>query len=118
MVEAPGTRGRMPPSADYVPERSQTGVLLSRWSSVVTGPLFQRPSVLAVRGLGLGAGTGYAAGCGRCAALGVEYAKDCEIEEGLHSGETGAEDPGAGFEGGPDAEVDEIICGGGLSYLR
>ena len=83
----------------------------------MTRPLFQRPSALPFRELGFRARASYAGGCIRRAALRVKYAKDSIFEKGLHSGETGAENSGVGFESGPDAEVDEIICRGDVSYF-
>lgn len=83
----------------------------------MTPPLFQRPSALPFRDLGFRARASYAAGHIRRAALRVKYAKDSVFEKGLHSGETGAEDSSVGFESGPDAEVDEIICRGDVSFF-
>ena len=115
LVEAPGTRRRVPSSAHHVPDRHQPAAVEIRRGRVVTGPLFERPSAWQTRGLGLGARPSDAAGCVRGAALGVEDAKGCEVQEGLHSGERGAEDRGVEFDGGPDGEVDKVNCGSEVS---
>lgn len=82
----------------------------------MTRPRFQRPSALSVRVLGFRARASYAVGCIWSAPLGVKYAKYSEVEQRLHSGKTGAEDSSVRFENRPDAEPDEIICGGDFSY--
>lgn len=83
----------------------------------MTRPLFERPSALPTREMGLRARAGDAAGSMRRAALGVEYTKGCEIEKGLHSGDTGAQNPSVGFDSGPDAKVNEIIYQNEVSYI-
>lgn len=83
----------------------------------MTRPLFQRPPALPGRGLGFRARTRYTAECIRRAALPVKCAKDCEFEKGLHSSKRGAENPSVGFDRGPNAEVDEVICGEGVSFV-
>lgn len=60
---------------------------------------------------------GYMARCIRRVVHGFKYAKDSSFKKGLHRGEAGAEDPGVGFDSGPDGEVDEIICGGDVSGI-
>lgn len=84
----------------------------------MTRPLFQRPPALSVRVLGFGPGASYATRCVGRAPLGVKYAEDSEFEQGLHSGETGADYPGVRLKDGPDAEPDEIICGGDVSFIN
>ncbi len=84
----------------------------------MTRPLLQRPAaLLSVGGLRFWARASYAAGWKRCAALGVEYAVDSEVEEGLHAGKTGAEDAGVGFQSGPDGGVDEVVCRRDVRYF-
>lgn len=53
----------------------------------------------------------------RRATHGIKDAKDCGFKKGLHCGKASADDPGVGLDGGPDGEVDEIICGGGISFV-
>lgn len=72
-------------------------------------PLFQRPCVFSMRGLGLGTRVSYTASYMRRAAVRVKHAKNSEFEKRLHRCETGAEDPNVHFKGGRDAETDEII---------
>ena len=88
---------------------------------MVARPLFEGPPAFSFERyrcwFGLWARTCYAMRWIRRAALGVEYAKGCEFEQGLHGSETGAEDSGVCFDCGPDAEVDEIICRGNVSLV-
>lgn len=48
---------------------------------------------------------------------GVKVTKESSFKEGLHCGKASADDTGVGFDSGPDGEVDEIICGGDVSFV-